>query len=262
VILRPYQEYLTGVNIFSVGFNIPHVDLIALMRPTCSPGLLVQQIGRGTRLAPGKTDCLCLDFAGNIRRHGPIDDIRVSGRTAASPGDVLTKACPECQEENVLATRACSCCGHVFIAERVIRHGSIADDMPVLSVPVRLQVRQSEFRLHRKRGDPGTPPTLRVDHLSSFSVYSEYVSFESANSYARQFARNWWVAMGGASPVPTSVTSAIERRHELVPVMEISVIRDGQWWRIKRHHVRRSDGALFEIDHHYRCNRIIPGVAA
>jgi DNA repair protein RadD len=30
---------LTGVNIFSVGFNIPQVDLIALLRPTCSPGL-------------------------------------------------------------------------------------------------------------------------------------------------------------------------------------------------------------------------------
>jgi DNA repair protein RadD len=66
---------LTGVNIFSVGFNVPHVDLVALLRPTCSPGLLVQQVGRGTRLAPGKVDCLILDFAGNIRRHGPVDTI-------------------------------------------------------------------------------------------------------------------------------------------------------------------------------------------
>jgi DNA repair protein RadD len=37
---------LSGVNVFSVGFNIPQVDLIALLRPTCSPGLLVQQVGR------------------------------------------------------------------------------------------------------------------------------------------------------------------------------------------------------------------------
>src|SRR5262245_51800711 len=80
---------LTGVNVFSVGFDIPQVDLIALLRPTCSPGLLIQQVGRGTRLAAGKTDCLVLDFAGNIRRHGPVDSIHVNGRTAAHPGDVL-----------------------------------------------------------------------------------------------------------------------------------------------------------------------------
>jgi DNA repair protein RadD len=176
---------LTGVNIFSVGFNVPQVDLIALLRPTCSPGLLVQQVGRGTRLAPGKADCLILDFAGNIRRHGPIDDIQVNGRTAASPGDVLTKTCPQCQEENALAARTCTCCGHIFASERVARHDAVADNVPLLSAAVWLQVRQSEFRLHRKRGHPSAPPTLRVEHLSGFSVYSEYVSFESANSYAR-----------------------------------------------------------------------------
>jgi DNA repair protein RadD len=33
-------------------------------------------VGRGTRLAPGKENCLVLDFAGNVRRHGPIDRIR------------------------------------------------------------------------------------------------------------------------------------------------------------------------------------------
>jgi hypothetical protein len=155
-----------------------------------------------------------------------------------------------------------TCCGHVFIAERVIRHGSIADEVPVLSVPVWLQVRQSEFRLHRKRSDPGAPPTLRVDHLSGFSVYSEYVSFESANAYARQFARNWWIALGGNPPVPMRAAEAIERRQELDQVVMISVIRDGQWWKITRRHVLRSDGALFEIDHRYRCCRIVSETAA
>jgi superfamily II DNA or RNA helicase len=32
--------------------------------------------GRGLRLAPGKTDCLLLDYGGNVNRHGPIDRIR------------------------------------------------------------------------------------------------------------------------------------------------------------------------------------------
>jgi DNA repair protein RadD len=131
---------LTGVNIFSVGFDIPQVDLIALLRPTLSPGLLVQMVGRGTRLAPSKNDCLVLDFAGNIRRHGPVDDVSVNGSLGFVPNFVSTITCPQCQEENSQAARACVCCGHVFVSEaseikiyepriRRARHGAVADDV-------------------------------------------------------------------------------------------------------------------------------------
>jgi DNA repair protein RadD len=124
---------LTGVNVFSVGFNIPQVDLIALLRPTCSPKLL-QQVGRGTRKAPGKIDCRILDFAQNIRRHGPVDSIHVNGRTSANPGDVLTKTCPACREENLLAATVCSCCGHEFVSEpRRPKHAASADTVPILA---------------------------------------------------------------------------------------------------------------------------------
>jgi DNA repair protein RadD len=62
---------LTGMNVFTTGFNAPNVDLVAMLRPTMSPGLVVQMCGRGTRLCAGKESCTVLDFAGNIRRHGP-----------------------------------------------------------------------------------------------------------------------------------------------------------------------------------------------
>ena len=69
---------LVSVNVLSYGFNVPHVDLIAMLRPTCSTGLYVQQVGRGTRKADGKKDCLVLDFAGNVRRHGPVDAAEIN----------------------------------------------------------------------------------------------------------------------------------------------------------------------------------------
>jgi DNA repair protein RadD len=47
-------QCLTSVNVLSIGFNVPHVDLIALLRPTASPGLYIQQVGRGFRRAPEK----------------------------------------------------------------------------------------------------------------------------------------------------------------------------------------------------------------
>ena len=61
------------MGVLTTGFNAPAVDLIAMLRPTKSAGLYVQMAGRGTRLAPGKQNCLVLDFAGNVSRHGPID---------------------------------------------------------------------------------------------------------------------------------------------------------------------------------------------
>jgi DNA repair protein RadD len=67
------------MGVLTTGFNAPAVDLIALLRPTKSAGLYVQMVGRGTRLAPGKENCLVLDFAGNVRRHGPIDLVRPDG---------------------------------------------------------------------------------------------------------------------------------------------------------------------------------------
>jgi superfamily II DNA or RNA helicase len=67
---------LASMGVLTTGFNAPGVDLIAMLRPTKSPGLYVQMAGRGTRLAPGKGNCLVLDFAGNVTRHGPIDLVR------------------------------------------------------------------------------------------------------------------------------------------------------------------------------------------
>ena len=75
----------------AVGFDAPNVDLIALMRPTKSPGLYVQMVGRGLRIAPGKTDCLVLDFGTNVLRHGPLDMVRP---TQPGEGDGEAPATP------------------------------------------------------------------------------------------------------------------------------------------------------------------------
>ncbi|GEK46980.1 ATP-dependent helicase [Bisbaumannia pacifica] len=58
-------KYLVNVAVLTTGFDAPHVDLIAILRPTESVSLYQQIVGRGLRLSPGKTDCLILDYAGN-----------------------------------------------------------------------------------------------------------------------------------------------------------------------------------------------------
>lgn len=53
---------VTNVGVLTEGFDDPGVSCIAMARPTRSAGLYAQCVGRGTRLASGKTDCLVLDF--------------------------------------------------------------------------------------------------------------------------------------------------------------------------------------------------------
>lgn len=60
-----HYRYLVNVAVLTTGFDAPHVDLIAILRPTESVSLYQQIVGRGLRLAAGKTDCLILDYAGN-----------------------------------------------------------------------------------------------------------------------------------------------------------------------------------------------------
>lgn len=56
---------MVNVAVLTTGFDAPHVDLIAILRPTESVSLYQQIVGRGLRLFAGKTECLILDYAGN-----------------------------------------------------------------------------------------------------------------------------------------------------------------------------------------------------
>jgi len=57
--------FLVNVAVLTTGFDAPHVDMIAILRPTESVSLYQQIVGRGLRLSEGKKDCLVIDYAGN-----------------------------------------------------------------------------------------------------------------------------------------------------------------------------------------------------
>jgi DNA repair protein RadD len=64
---------LCSVDTLTTGFDFPALDCIVCLRPTTSSSLWVQIQGRGTRLSPGKKNCLLLDFVGNLQRLGGVD---------------------------------------------------------------------------------------------------------------------------------------------------------------------------------------------
>jgi superfamily II DNA or RNA helicase len=61
------------VDLYNEGVDIPEANTLLLLRPTQSPVVFQQQLGRGLRLAPNKDSCLVLDFVGRLREDFRFD---------------------------------------------------------------------------------------------------------------------------------------------------------------------------------------------
>jgi len=220
---------LASMGVLTTGFNAPAVDLIALLRPTKSAGLYVQMVGRGTRLAPGKENCLVLDFAGNVRRHGPIDLVRPKRPGEGGGGDAPTKLCPECESIIALSATECPDCGYEFPA-REVKIAPTAAALPILSpkTPQWLQVSGVSYSRHRK---PGGRPSLKVIYHCGLTSYSEWVCIEH-QGYARQKAADWWRKCAPGTKVPLSVDEAIAQASRLAIPSDISVRPSGRYFEI------------------------------
>lgn len=111
-IIKAFKEqrikYIVNVSVLTVGFDAPHVDVVALLRATESVGLLQQIIGRGLRLYEGKEDCLLLDYAENIERHCPDGDVfdpKIKAGPTSGESVTIKCLCPSCGTENEFKAR-------------------------------------------------------------------------------------------------------------------------------------------------------------
>lgn len=91
-------RYMVNVAVLTTGFDAPHVDLIAILRPTESVSLYQQIIGRGLRLFPGKKDCLILDYAGNPH---DLYTPEVGGNKPDKQSQPVQVFCPICNFANI-----------------------------------------------------------------------------------------------------------------------------------------------------------------
>ena len=209
---RPLK-YLCNVNVLTTGFDAPNIDCIALLRPTMSPGLLVQMVGRGFRLHPSKQDCLVLDFGGNIERHGPIDQITVVRPGGKEGGPAPAKECPECHALIAAGYAVCPDCGYRFPPPDRRQHEAKPSEAGILSGEVTIteyKVQDVYYAVHTKRGaPPDAPKTMRVDYRVGLDHWqSEWICFEHTG-YARQKAVQWWQKRS-PDPVPDTAERAVE----------------------------------------------------
>ncbi|EDL50619.1 helicase-related protein, partial [Vibrio mediterranei AK1] len=90
-------KFLVNVSVLTTGFDAPHVDLIAILRPTESVSLYQQIVGRGLRLSEGKSECLVLDYAGNTY---DLYQPEVGNPKPDSDSEIITIPCPACGFNN------------------------------------------------------------------------------------------------------------------------------------------------------------------
>jgi DNA repair protein RadD len=240
-------RYLVNVNVLTTGFDAPNVDCVVLLRPTLSPGLYYQMVGRGFRLHPRKENCLILDFGGNVQRHGPINRIRVEKKSKGKPtGEAATRVCPDCDEVLFVSSRECPACGYVWPLIDEAKHDhqpgneeiigdDEADELPVYEV---------RYRKHYKKGGfPDDPCTLRVEYVtrqgsvSSWvrnAVVSEWVCLEH-HGFAKKKAAAWWTLRSN-NPMPDTVDRAIDMAEGggLAVPSKIWVTAEGKYTRIVR----------------------------
>ena len=212
-------KYVCNVECLTTGFDAPNIDCVALLRPTMSPGLLLQMCGRGTRLSPetGKEDCLILDFAHNIERHGCLDQLRPPGERTGEKRGPLAKACPECQTMMPLPVMTCPNCGHEFQQpEKRVRIESEASSLCPISGGVTtetLEVTDVVYEPWTKRGaPPSAPRTVRVTYWCGLNErYSEWICPEHTG-FARMKFEKWFLARRASDgvKVPATVDEFLE----------------------------------------------------
>lgn len=230
---------VVNCNVLTEGFDSPAIDCVVLLRPTLSPGLYYQMVGRGLRPHPDKRDCLVLDFAGCIEEHGPID--LLGGKP------VVLATCQQCRESFSRAIGACPVCGWAIPKQEMDRleqverqkrlHGERASDRSILSTqPETVKVDEVMVFRHVKEG---SPDSLRVAYRCGIHQVREWVCLDHKGT-AGELAQAWWRRR---FPIPrghrVTVNEALSDLFLAQAIQEwtktVTIRLNGKWWEIVGH---------------------------
>jgi len=228
-----------NVNVYTEGFNATCADCIVLLRPTLSPGLFFQMVGRGLRIHSNKHFCLILDFANCIEEHGPIDLLGEDGK-------VRLAICTKCREVFSRAIRICPECGwelpkrefdklERIEAERRMHGDKISGKEILSSIPEVYKVADVVIGRHCK---DGSPDSLVVRYICGLRIFREWICLDH-EGYAGKRAQDWWQTRFGTCKKRVTVNDALENFLTVHTVKEftktITVRRKGKYFEVIGH---------------------------
>ena len=220
---------LVNVNVLTTGFDAPDVDCIVMLRPTKSASLYSQIIGRGLRTAEGKEACWVLDFAGNIERLGPINNLRIDKEGKLDQnGPAPEKVCPECRVHIPLSARICPECGADVAPPPTARLTSTASQAALVAdaEPVRWwAVQKVMYSVHKKTN---APDSIKISYFCGARVFREWLCIEHrgrAAALAAYRIQNRW----SGNPKPTTVKEFMKDHGRFQQPDQISVDTSGKY---------------------------------
>lgn len=256
-------QIAVSVEMLTTGLDVPEIDLIGLLRPTASPSLHVQMLGRGGRVlyAKGydlskmderkkaikeseKQFCMVLDFAGNIARLGPINDVHVQekrNKKDTGNGTAIMKTCPKCNVQHYAAVRKCNFCGHEFEFETKLTLEST--DKAVIAAKKRIEkeinnqgtwvdVDSIEYRVHSVANKPSS---LKVIYQCGFRKFFEFICIDHGY-YPRHKAKKWINERLPANyRKPTNLSELFRIKRDLRIPKKIFIMKNGKWNEITKY---------------------------
>jgi DNA repair protein RadD len=196
----------------TTGVDHPPLDLIGVLRATASSALWVQMLGRGMRPSPDtqKENCLVLDFAGNTKRLGPINDPVIPRKKGEKPGVAPVRICEECGCYNHARATHCIGCGIEFkFAPKITKQADTSELIRQEVQPV-VEVYDVQRVIYHRHEKAGVPPMIRASYWCGLKMFSEYICLEHGGFAGRQ-AEAWWKKrFPGNSYVPTKTDEALQ----------------------------------------------------
>jgi len=224
----------------TTGFDFPGIDLIGMLRATLSPGLWVQMLGRGTRpvYASGfdlstvegrhaaikngpKQNCLVLDFAGNTRRLGPINDPVLPRKKGKGKGQAPVKVCEVCGTYNHASVRFCAGCAAEFPKHLKISEQAGTDEL-IATQEVKTAIFKVDRVTYSKHHKQDFPDSIQVSYYCGLRMFKEWVCLEH-NGFASKKARDWWRERSIGYPPPDTTAEAMELIDSLKEPIHIRV---------------------------------------
>lgn len=193
---------LVNVGVLTTGFDAPYTDAIIVLRPTKSPVLWEQILGRGMRLADGKHDCLLLDYVGNLERLGgvgcvvEIKDQRIPGSSPIPVAKPLARPKRRPSEHDV-----------------PLQNASLMDPMKS-GRSFGCAVEHMRFMVSKSYRHPGRKMLLAsydlCDDMGRALKATAYISVEYAGA-ARMHAEQWFARRGFVDPgrIPRDAHAAL-----------------------------------------------------
>jgi len=242
-----------SINILTEGFDFPELSCLLFCRPTLSPTLFVQAIGRVVRIAEGKNEALLIDLTNNTKTFGtnldnPQFNIPKAGAGEGEAPTAPTKVCPGFDNDGFFCgmpvhagLKYCPRCGYEFPTDGWVE--AKLGDLKQVSFtgreePISYEVKRVSYEEHLSQRSGKALMKVSYwcgDILNPQKRFMDFICLpDQYHGYAVQKARRWWEERSD-EPFPDTVEEALFLADSLNQPTFISVDQNGKYPRIVNH---------------------------